>query len=296
MALRLPRDIAPIYLVVENDLAPQAQAVVEEVRARFEAAELYYLLEERIGIPMARNRAVNFTVDIGADLLAFIDDDEIAEEAWLAELVTAYRSSDAVLLGGPVLAAALPDAAGPTVRFLHSAIARRYQGKAKRGSALAANGRDGNVTITTGNWLASTELFTRHGLRFDEEMRFSGGSDATFFAEVRRRSLAVKWVPAAIVRETVPPERLNPRYQFRRALNQSNTSFRRKLDRSKYHALSLVLTVPLRAVGVTFLFLAIVPTAGATLLPTLRGTGWIAGRLAAVFGRRSDLYVHTTGH
>lgn len=293
---RRPQGGELIFLVVENDCAPNSQAVVEEMRPRFKDAELHYLIEERTGIPMARNRAIKFAVDLRADLLAFIDDDEIADEAWLDELVSAYRRSSALLLGGPVLATLPPEGAGLGERIVHSAIVRRYDRKARRARLLAEKGQDAKVTITTGNWLASTDLFTRHGLLFDEGMRFSGGADAAFFAQVRQRHLAVKWVPDAVVRETVPLARLTARYQFRRAFNQSNTSFRRKLDKSKLNALSLILSVPLRALGVAFLFLAILPTAGATSLSTLRGAGWIAGRLAAVFGRRSDLYVHTTGH
>ena len=296
VTMRRPQDVEPVFLVVENDGAPNSQAVVDEMRPRFDGAELHYLLEDRVGIPMARNRAIEFAVETGADLLAFVDDDEIADQAWLDELVSAYRASGALLLGGPVLAALPPEGSSFGKRFVHSAIARRYDEKARKARNLAAGGRDTKVTITTGNWLASTELFTRHGLRFDEGMRFSGGSDAAFFAQVRRRKLAVKWVPDAVVRETVPSERLTPRYQFWRALNQSNTSFRRKLDKSLFYAVSLILTVPLRTLMVAILFLAILPTAGRTFLSTVRGAGWIAGRLAAVFGRRSDLYVETTGH
>ena len=272
------------------------RALVEELQIKLNGPELHYLLESSIGIPAARNRAIKFAIEVEADLLAFIDDDEVAGESWLIELIKAYRSSNAVLLGGPVLAAPPPQAAGRAARFMHLAIATRYERKANRGKGLASKGRDRDVTITTGNWLGCTELFTRHGLRFDEEMRISGGSDAAFFAEVKRRALPVKWVPTAIVREIVPLERLSPYYQYRRAFNQSNASFRRKLDRSKFHALSLVITIPLRSIGVAILALAIFPSAGMTLLPTLRGMGWIAGRLAAMLGRRSDLYLKTTGH
>lgn len=285
-----------VFLVVENDDAANSQALVDEMRPAFGEAELHYHLEDRLGIPIARNRAISFSVAIGADLLAFVDDDEIVDKAWLDELIIAHRSSGALLLGGPVLAAPLSEETDGGKRLVHSAIAKRYERKAGNARKLAANGRDVKVTITTGNWLGSTALFIEHGLRFDETMRFSGGSDAAFFKQVKQLKLPVKWVPDAIVHETVPSSRLTFRYQFQRAFNQSNTSFRRKLDKNKLHALSIILTVPLRTIAVVVLVLAIIPTAGATCLSTLRGAGWIAGRLAAVLGRKSDLYVQTTGH
>lgn len=283
------------FLVVENDHIPASRMLVDDVRSQFRGSTLHYLLEDRIGIPFARNRAIKYAVEIGADLLAFVDDDEVVDKVWLEELIHAFRKSNALLLGGPVLAGSPPKNASLRERFIHSAISKRYLKKAKRAHSLAAIGKDLRVTITTGNWLGSTELFVRHGLLFNEKMRFSGGSDAEFFAQVRHRRLQVRWVSGAIVRETVPLERLSSSYQFRRAFDQSTTSFRRKLEKSKANAFSLILTVPLRALGVAILFAAVVPSGGATYLSALRGAGWIAGRLAAVGGRQSNLYRRTTG-
>jgi len=291
-----PPAVELVFAVIENDFAPRSRAVVEAMRPSFDGSELHYLVEESVGIPVARNRAIDFAEQISAHVLAFIDDDEVVDGGWLVELVSAYQASGALLLGGPVLAAAAPKGAVLKQKFVHSALARRYLRKMKRARRLSMTGRDARVTITTGNWLGSTELFTHHGLRFNEQMRFSGGSDAAFFAEVRERGLPVKWVPTAVVYETIPGERLDTGYQFRRALDQSTTSFHRKLRKSKLHALSLIVTLPLRALAVAVLAVAIIPTGGLTYLPALRGAGWMAGRIAAVCGRESTLYAQITGN
>ena len=284
-----------VFVVVENDHAPNCRGIVDGIRSNFEGCEVHYLLEENIGIPAARNTAVGFAVSMSANVVAFIDDDEVVDSGWLVELLSTHRSSGALLLGGPVLAATSPNGATMVQRLIHSSIARRYLRKANRASRLSAKGHDHKVTITTGNWFGSTELFTRYGLRFDEKMRLSGGSDAAFFAEVRALKIRVRWVPNALAYETIPGERLDSRYQLRRAFDQSTTSFRRKLLKSKLHATSLLVTLPLRAIGVAVLAIAIIPTCGLTYLSTLRGVGWMAGRIAAVFGREAALYADVTG-
>ena len=47
--------------------------------------------------------------------------------------------------------------------------------------------------------------------------------------------------------------------------------------------------------GFVALAIAVPLTRGQTLLPLARGMGWIAGRVGALFGRRSSLYRNVTG-
>lgn len=289
-AMRLPENAEVSFLVVENDLSARSEGLILEARSRLGLPGLHYLLESNVGIPMARNRGAMFSVQNGADLLAFIDDDEAADENWLLALVLAYRASGALLLGGPVLSSPPKEALRGIEPFMYRLVSRRSHIKARRAEANATRGKHGKVTITTGNWMASVDLFTLHGLRFDESMRVSGGSDAAFFAELRRRKLAVRWVPEAVVHETVPRQRLLPSYQFRRAYGQSISSFGRKLDRSWMHLLTLPATVPLRSLAILVLLLAMPLTRGTTFLTALRSAGWVAGRVSAALGGRSKLY------
>jgi glycosyltransferase involved in cell wall biosynthesis len=53
--------------------------------------------EENLGAAQSRNRAVEHSQ---ADIVAFMDDDAVADEAWLAELIKCYVKDDALAAGG----------------------------------------------------------------------------------------------------------------------------------------------------------------------------------------------------
>ncbi|MEP3300398.1 MAG: glycosyltransferase family A protein, partial [Roseibium sp.] len=79
---KFPASLKVEICVVENDSAPRSQARVEAVAAatRF---PIHYALEERRGIPFARNRTLHEAIKHKFDWVALIDDDEIALSGWL---------------------------------------------------------------------------------------------------------------------------------------------------------------------------------------------------------------------
>lgn len=292
----LPPDCTLRCLVVENDSAENSRQMVETCRMPNGAA-LAYVLEPELGIPFARNRAAREAIAGGADLLAFVDDDEEVAPDWLDRLVAGYRRSDAVLIGAPLRIGPLTDpAARWSERLMHRSLSARYLRKEARAARRADLPGCPGVTVVTNNWLAETGLFTEHGLWFDETMRFTGGSDAKFCADARTAGLRVGWVTDAFVHETVPPERLSFLYQFRRGRDQSNTHFLRRIAKRPASRFGVLVSVPLRAVLVMALILALPLTRGRTYVDVARSAGWIVGRLSALAGRRSALYSQVTGN
>ena len=81
MSLTIPEDVRLDILVVENDSEPCNRSVVERYR------NVRYAHEPRIGIPIARNRALSEAGE--SDYLLFIDDDETAD----GNLLVAYREA-----------------------------------------------------------------------------------------------------------------------------------------------------------------------------------------------------------
>lgn len=76
-------------LVVDNAPATDAAAsVVESMRAA-PGLELHRVLEPRPGLSWARNRGFE---ESKGDILAFIDDDEVPDRFWLAELAAGFRA------------------------------------------------------------------------------------------------------------------------------------------------------------------------------------------------------------
>jgi succinoglycan biosynthesis protein ExoM len=290
--LERPADAEVEFLIVEN--SEQAS----EHGANAEAGlpgPLHYIHVPVPSIPAARNAAADFAVARGATLLAFVDDDESVSAGWLSELVATWRETGALLVGGPVLAA-MPDLQlTPPQMSLYQAVERRFRHKAASAEVLSRRGQASAITIVTSNWLGHTDLFTRHGLKFDERLALTSGSDAAFDYEVRRRNIPKAWSPNAVIWETITPARLTLGYQMARARDQSNASFRRKLSRSM---LAIPIEIP------QFLFRALVLLAlllmapfawNRVALPLARTAGWLHGRMRAVFGRPPELYAVVKG-
>lgn len=293
--LNPPEDCDIRFLVVENDDEPRSRAIVEAREGQLPAGRLDYVLESEPGIPFARNRAAREAITARRRLLAFVDDDEIVDPDWLVRFVAGYRDSGAVLLGGPHGICAAEPGLSWLQRRIHHGLRRRFEKKAERAARLAGLGGTPGVNIVTNNWLAETSIFSDHDIWFDEMMRFTGGTDAKFSAEVKGAGLPTAWVADARVYENVPPERLSFAYQFRRARDQSNTTFRRKIAEAPSARRSALVSVPLKLLGVGWFTLLLLPTNGATLLDLAHTTGWIAGRLGALLDLRSSHYAETTG-
>ena len=282
------------FLVVENDDAPRVTELVER-RGPLPLGPLDYVHESELGIPFGRNRAAREAIAAGHGLLAFVDDDEVVAPDWLARLMDGYRRSEAALLGAPLGIRPAPEGLTWAQRRMHASLSRRYARKARRAAVRADLSGTPGVTIVTNNWLGETAIFAEHGIWFDEEMRFTGGTDSKLCAEVKAAGLPTGWVADAHVFEDVPPERLTVRYQFERARDQSTTNFHRKLAEGRSTPWSVIVTLPAKAASVLLLAMAVPLTNGATLIDLSRSAGWMAGRVRALRGRRSALYRTTTG-
>jgi len=260
-ALTLPEGVAVRFLIVENDTVSHCAEVIAEFAKE--------------------------AIATGSDLLIFLDDDEVCAPDWLDRLIAGYRASDAVLMGAPLRATRPEGALSRAEDRMFALVAARYREKEDRAARRASLHETPGVTIVTNNWLAETTLFTEHDVWFDEAMRFTGGTDAKFYAEVRALGLPTGWVKDAIVSETIPPARLSFRYQMDRSRDQSNTNFRRKIDDNGWARASVIYSVPAKALSALALALALPFTKGGTLLKLARTLGWIRGRIGALTGSRS---------
>ena len=279
----------------ENDEEPRCERIVRDYDAAGTNHSITYVLEPGLGIPFGRNRAAREAIERGADLLAFVDDDEVVAQDWLTEIVKAYRHSGAVLLGGPLRVRKTERTLSPLQALMEKCIARRYARKEERAARRAGLNGSAQVTIVTNNWLAETAIFKEHDIWFDENMRFSGGTDAKLYSAVTAAGLRTAWAKNAIVYEEIPSERLSITYQYRRGRDQASTNYSRKTQGLRPALLTLVVLVPAKAVSVVLLVGALPFTSGRTLLDAVRATGWIVGRLNALSGKRSELYASVTG-
>jgi GT2 family glycosyltransferase len=98
LAMSLPSLLSqhyPRYEVVIVDNAPSTQATAELIQQTYgEEARLRYVCEERPGLSRGMNRGIQ---EARGEILAFTDDDVVADSYWLLQLVKAFSSADDVI-------------------------------------------------------------------------------------------------------------------------------------------------------------------------------------------------------
>jgi len=273
-------------LVVDNDESGSAEAQVNSWRSRSE--DIFYVIEKRRGIPLARNRAIDEALARKADALCFIDDDEYPDKQWIVNLVDCWKTTGAQLIGGPVVVAPPLEGATAWQKMVNASLASRQERKNR--SVVRAVAEGSRYTIVTNNWLCDLKWLMRTGVRFNENLLVTGGSDTEFFRKARANACVTAWCPDAIVFETMAPERLSLAYQFKRGAYQSVTNFQIKTPQVRPSMiLPTMLVAAVRAL--LGMLLLIVPVFGkASPVMAVRSIGWAFGRMMAVFGSSSKLY------
>jgi succinoglycan biosynthesis protein ExoM len=196
-----------------------------------EGLDVVEVAEPRRGIPAARNKALDTALALGADWIAFLDDDEFAPPQWLGRLLAIGRASACDVLQGGV---AYADSWEETVHTARDWQPPRELGAARKRAAAATN----NVIFK--RWLVGEP----GRLRFDESMT-SGGSDGEFFMRAHRLGATIMRTGDALVVEHRPPERLSLQHATRRSFRVgANCNFR---YRKNYPAPAAFVRLLLRA-------------------------------------------------
>ncbi len=207
--LEVPAGTTLQVVVVDNDPNGSAQRICEEASERH-AYPLRYVVEKRRGIPFARNAALAVALP-ESDFIAFIDDDEIPESDWLAELlrVQDYYKSDVVT--GPCLS----EYPTPPPRWVVDGgfhARPRYPTGTLRHVAF------------THNVLVRAAIFECLDMGFDESMALNGGDDHEFFARAFAAGFKIVWADNAIVHEVVPASRSTLRWIVKRGFRVGTSS------------------------------------------------------------------------
>ncbi len=190
-------------LVVENDAEPRIAEIVDSKR-REASVPLDYRLEPTAGIPFARNAAVEAALALGADRIAFVDDDEMVAEDWLREVIAAADTHQADVVEGPVY---FDTSAGSD--FWIDEVKYSFDEGTVRDRASTAN-----VAFAARLVAPPPDGL---GLRFNERLRFTGGSDTEFFLRANDAGARIVWSARPKVIERLSAGRLTFRWQFRRA-------------------------------------------------------------------------------
>jgi succinoglycan biosynthesis protein ExoM len=199
-------------IVVDNDLAGGAAAIIEATRNRYPELNLRYAVEPQKGISFARNTATSLAV---GDFIAWIDDDETAAENWLMSLWMSRSLSNADAVFGPVVPV-FPEGS------------RSWPGRSgifERSRYLTGTRIDAR-DARTGNALVKADWLRAVAAPFDVRLANSGGEDYAFFAGIESQGARFEWCDEAEVFEMVPLERQRLAWILERKLRGSTLYWR----------------------------------------------------------------------
>ncbi len=204
------RPVSARVVVIDNDPQGSAASVAAAAGDLVE-----YAHEERPGIVAVRNRALEVAAQ--DDLLVFIDDDEIPQPGWLAELLRTWESHQPTAVWGRVLSV-FEAPLDPWV------AAGEFFTRKRRKTGT-------QVTVAaSGNLLLEMAIVRRLGLRFDDRMAMGGGEDTLFTRELVAGGGRIVWCDESVAHDIVPADRANRQWVLARAVSHGNVAARVELN------------------------------------------------------------------
>ena len=187
--LVLPEGLDVEIIVVDNDAAGVARS--QALAACEVARSVRWFVEPRQNIALARNRALD---EACGHWIAFIDDDEVADESWLAAFWTWAERGAGDGFFGPVL----PRLDEVATSWLD---VETFFSRPRHPSGTPIDARE----VSTSNALVLRSRFADH--RFDAAWGRTGGSDFELFEGMLAAGARFLWCDEAIVHETIPARR-----------------------------------------------------------------------------------------
>ena len=261
-------------VVVDNDAAGGARAVVDAWRTAHGAWRLDYAIQPQPNIALTRNRSVDMA---SGEWLAFIDDDERAPPQWLGGLLEAAARYAA----DGVLAPVEPQVPDTAPRWLRRG--RFYDFPHQRtGAPVPLN------CMRFGNVLLRAAAVRAEPGPFDPAFGLMLGEDGDLLVRLARKGARILWTEEAPVFEPIEARRLSLRWLLKRAFG-GGQGYARAVVSGAYR--------PIGAPGrVLFYLRAGLQMLAAAALAGLalpfgrhRGAAWLI-RAAANFGKLSTLW------
>ncbi len=273
-AARKPEGPALRLIVADNDPAGSAEIVVRAFESD-SGLQVDYAVETGRGIPFARNNVLRRAMAAGATELAFLDDDEWVDVAWLERLWAHYTESGADVVRGFVETVYPPDAPAWVV---------------KGGFYRRANYPTGTKfdSASTNNVLYDVaKIAAEWGLFFDESFGQRGGSESEYFMRARSRGAVISWAADAVVYETLEKDRYEISYLLKRKFRTRNAEAYFKGLSAKKRASVFLKSLWKVLSGAAFLPFSIIfgsHVAVRTLSRIVEGTGRLLGLFGAHIG------------
>lgn len=188
-------------VVVDNDKNMSAKQILDNIDMDI---PVHYYLENKKGVANVRNKCIQVAQLIEFDYIAFIDDDEIPSNEWLANLYGSSIKYKADVVFGPVVAT-----------YNNKIPAWIIEGGFfDRNRYMTGQNIDYSGA---GNVLINLKILKDSDILFDTLFDKSGGEDTDFFMTLNKHRANMIWCDEAIVYEEVAPERAGEAWLIHRA-------------------------------------------------------------------------------
>lgn len=272
-------------VIADNDAEGSARPVVEAALATA-PWPIHYRLQPQRGIARTRNTAIGAA---GGDWLALIDDDELPQADWLAQLWSRAQASGADGVLGPVFSET-PDHAPHWIKRGDFYKRQHFAS----GSEVPAN------NLITGNLLIRADCIRQEPGPFDESFNLTGGEDGDLMLRLRNRGAHFVWCQEAAVSEDLDRHRLSLRWLLARSLRGGQNHARHVLN-GRFGAMTLSRRVVFAADCLAKLALSLLLVVGSLPLPTHRRVMALRklvlqwGKLSQFWNSRFEEYRHYAG-
>ncbi len=195
--LKIPEGIEIKVLVVDNDANASAQHVIKKLKEGF-PFEISYFVEEKRGLANARNRLLKEAINLNVTHIAILDDDDIADVDWIANIVDLYNTQEnAFIISGPEYCCF--DGEFPDYLTNNNIFVKKTS--KKKGEI--------RKVCSTHNAFFPLTIVKEKGIWFDSSFVFMGGEDGDFFYRAGKAGYTIVFNPEAIVREINGKDRVN---------------------------------------------------------------------------------------
>ncbi len=291
IGLEWPDNTEPVFIFVENDDQLNIEGRIEQFKKGQPGAEVHVALEPRAGIPVARNRVLDIAVANSVDFLAFVDDDELVLPDWIRKIFRKAVDDNLDLVGGPLELICPEVPLNLWQRLSWKFLLDKNERRVAQANQLEASGLQCQVRIFTNNWLVRMSFVRSSGIRFDESMGLSGGSDSKFYVQSRERGAKTGWARDALLRDRIPLARLTPSYQFRRARDQNMALyFIDGHDKKKFTQVRVIFSLFRRVIRGAIMIIFSIFRQGQGFVDALTSIGAGLGKAYGAFGRQSTHY------
>jgi len=187
------------------------------------------MIRENIGLSGARNTGVN---SAQGHAIAFFDDDAVADNRWVENLVNIYKEHDAIAVGGKILPLwfpkkpdYFPDELGWLVGMTHEGFAGDKVTEVRNtfGSNMSSKRQVfANIGLFNERYGASSRRTSNiQGGEARKRASYIQGEEAEFSLRMKNKlKKGIIYNPEAIVYHKIPSSRVKPKILLRRAFYQ----------------------------------------------------------------------------